>query len=220
MTNIKHDVALLWAWTKAHKAFGIMPDFKEFLSIRAAYHEPQRHYHTWQHIYECVKFVQDNYGFEPMVVLALFYHDVVYIIGADDNEEASAVRWEQYGMQRQIQNAIGWMKVRQISEMIVMTKKHFVDPKAPLRFKMMCDADMHIFLTSEERYLQYARDIWQEYKGVGAADYLAGRLTFLNNLDTSSLFYTHQAKKLLGRASANIQLEKTLLETKPNRIMV
>lgn len=217
---IKHDLYLARAWYRAHAEFGIKPDWKEFLAIRKAYSEEHRFYHTWQHIYECVRFVDLHYGRQALVVFALFYHDIVYDVARKDNEEKSAERWEAYGMKRQIQNAIGWLKCRQIGDLIRMTATHKVEPGQPLIFSMMNDADMHVFLCPDAHYLLYARGIWQEYKAVGRDKYIEGRLGFLSTIDPNTIFYTHQARELVHHARANLDLEKTILETTPDVILV
>ena len=62
-------------------------------ALLAAYAEPQRHYHSTQHLAECL------HGFETVrhlaqrpaeVALALWFHDAVYDVQRHDNEAQSA----------------------------------------------------------------------------------------------------------------------------------
>jgi len=63
--------------------------------LLAAWHEPQRHYHTLQHLEECLTLfdeLRDQAQHPLEVELALWFHDAVYHVRAHDNEACSA-RW-------------------------------------------------------------------------------------------------------------------------------
>lgn len=216
--TVKQDFYLAYAWYEAHKDLGFSVSWSEFFRLRRAYKEPQRFYHTWQHIYECVSFVNLHYGNQPGVVLALFYHDAVYDPASKTNEQDSALMWLRYADKLQIDRGFGVVPV--INELILMTINHKVLPHQSYVFQIMNDADMHVFLCPDEHYLEYARNVWREYKAVGEAAYLKGRLDFLNNLDVEKIFLTHQARELVHHARANIDLEKTILMTSPEQILV
>lgn len=216
--KLKMDLFLAREWFRAHKALGISCDWTEFLRLRREYSSDGRFYHTWQHIYECVRFVERHYGFQSFVVLALFYHDVVYAIDRKDNEEESAKVWLAYAFRKGLSkyNTDALM----IADLIRMTASHRVDPEKGLLYHMMNDADMHIFLCPDHHYLDYAKNIWLEYRSFGREAYLAGRLDFLGKIDPSDMFYTHQARKLVRHARANLDLEKTILTDTPDQILV
>lgn len=68
-----------------------------FRELNAAYSSPQRAYHTWQHIHECLNWldwyavhVHDRAEKLHTLEYAVFYHDIVYLAGHDGNEEESA----------------------------------------------------------------------------------------------------------------------------------
>lgn len=216
---IKYDLFLAKEWYQAHRALGLWPDWKEFRTLRKIYNGPSRHYHTWQHIYETCLFVRRHYGFHPLVILALFYHDVIYSTASNNNEQESAIVWETYATLRGLQRHNS-LKVKTVSDLIIMTAKHQVEPGSPLIFLIMCDADMSIFLCPDDHYLEYARNIWREYQAKGRDAYIAGRLGFLKTIDPEKLYYTHQAKRLVHHARANLDLERTILESNPGKILV
>ncbi len=59
------------------------------------YAEPQRHYHTAAHIHRCLRDFDRVGGVVPhpdTVELALWFHDLIYVPGACDNEARSAER--------------------------------------------------------------------------------------------------------------------------------
>jgi predicted metal-dependent HD superfamily phosphohydrolase len=215
--SLKFDMVLAPAWFFAHKELGLWPDWKEYFRLRKAYSSPGRFYHTWQHIYECVKFVHIHYGWQALVVLALFYHDSVYDVDRKDNEEMSAKAWLDYAKRRRIACA---SSIVNVADMIRMTANHKVDNDLPYQFKMMNDADMHVFLCPDHHYLEYSRNIWREYSKFGRDQYLAGRRTFLASIDYRTIFYTHQARKKMKIARANLELERVILEDCPDEILV
>ena len=216
---IKQDLFLAKEWLLAHRALGLWPDWREFRLVRADYQKPGRYYHTWQHIYETVLFTRKHYGFQPLVIFALFYHDVVYDASSKTNEYESAIQWEMYAKIRGLVRHNS-LKVKTVSDLIKMTIKHRPEPNRPLIFSMMSDADMSIFLCPDEHYLEYARNIWREYSSFGRDAYLKGRLNFLATVDPETMFYTHQAKRMVHHARANLDLERTILESEPERILV
>ena len=61
--------------------------------LRNAYTEPQRYYHTQQHIAECLREFDQarHFARQPAAAeLALWFHDAVYDPSRGDNEEQSA----------------------------------------------------------------------------------------------------------------------------------
>lgn len=216
---LKWDLFIAKEWFAAHRAVGLWPSWTEFKVLRGLYGQPHRHYHTWQHIYEVLLFARKHYGFQPWLIFALIYHDAIYSTKSSRNEADSAIVWETYAHQRQLHRHQS-LKVKLVSDLINMTAKHKVEDDQGLIFQMMSDADMHVFLCPTEHYLDYARGIWKEYGHVGREAYKAGRLQFLSTVDPKTMFYTHQAKTLVHHARANLDLEKTILETDPDRIMV
>lgn len=64
-----------------------------FTALEAHYAEPQRHYHSAQHIERCLATMDSassQLGPNDAVEMGLWFHDAIYEIGAKDNEEQSA----------------------------------------------------------------------------------------------------------------------------------
>src|SRR5687768_4982614 len=62
-----------------------------FLEAREAHRSPGRHYHTWDHVLDCVGKLRTMPCKAPRVaLLALVFHDAVYVAGRKDNEAQSA----------------------------------------------------------------------------------------------------------------------------------
>ncbi|OXI77760.1 hypothetical protein CFB50_36110 [Burkholderia sp. AU33423] len=61
--------------------------------VAGGYSEPMRHYHTLAHVKRCLRQVDLARGAMPdpdAVELALWFHDVIYVPGAKNNEQRSA----------------------------------------------------------------------------------------------------------------------------------
>ena len=83
------DVSWLRAWN--HLGREAPEGLKQ--QLLAAYGEPQRHYHTQQHLIECIALLDsaiERTRSPGEVELALWFHDAVYQPKAKDNEERSA----------------------------------------------------------------------------------------------------------------------------------
>jgi predicted metal-dependent HD superfamily phosphohydrolase len=191
----------------------------EFQRIVRAYSEKWRHYHVLRHIYLTVKMARECYKEEvnparmSQVVMALIYHDVVYVIGSKTNEEDSAAQWRRYADGRFAPDIIEF-----VNKLIIMTKSHKLDANASLLEKIMNDCDMGILSADEDEYLKYAQNIWREYRAAGPEAYRAGRLAFLKSLNVHEMFHTNVPETYI--AELNVSDEIELLEYHPERIMV
>lgn len=208
------DMYLLREWVGVCRDLGLWPNVAEFLRLRKSYSEAGRHYHTFEHLYECMIFANSYFRSRvslPVVKMALFYHDVIYDVRSKTNEEDSARRFEAFFADKSNgkNNSIFLAKV---AHLIRITAGHRIDDAhyneaAPL----MIDTDLHILGAETPRYIRYACDIWKEYSSVGRDAYLEGRLKFLDSLDPNNIFYTDTGKSLVRQVEANIALEKRLL---------
>lgn len=93
---------------------------KFHVSLYDAYSEVQRHYHSIQHIVECLEhfhqiktYLDDTLSVE----LAIWFHDVIYNPQAHDNEQQSA----DY-MQRMLENVLGAEQIAKIYAWILQPK--------------------------------------------------------------------------------------------------
>jgi len=62
-------------------------------ALNAAYSQPHRYYHTLQHLQECLSLLTQlqHLAAQPeQIALALYFHDAVYDVHANDNEAKSA----------------------------------------------------------------------------------------------------------------------------------
>ncbi|WP_394124811.1 HD domain-containing protein [Psychrobacter nivimaris] len=179
------------------------------------YGEPQRAYHTLNHIqqllveFENIKQVLS----EPHIIaLALYYHDVIYDPTRSDNELQSAEfatdALGPYLSQEQRQ---------QIHAVIMMTANHqldtLVDSDKYNDAAYLLDMDLSILGAQWSAYEQYAKAIRQEYAHVADDDYRDGRTAVLQGLLAHPKLYLtdHYYNQLETQARDNIKHELTLL---------
>jgi len=181
--------------------------------VREKYSEPQRFYHNFGHIVELFEY-WDRYHADchnPRVVgLVLVGHDVIYDIGAQDNEERSAL----YTGERLERLGVAPATVRRVMEMIRMTASH-VCPRDDPDAALMLDMDMAIIGAPPDAYDRYSQAIESEYRQIYALeDFWRGRLSrFIDVLlQQPRLFKTDLFEDALGpRARANLAREKRVL---------
>ena len=81
------------SWDSAWSALGASAPPPVLAELLQSYSEPQRHYHTLQHLGEAMGLLQPALGLAAHpgeVALALWFHDAVYETQAKDNEARSA----------------------------------------------------------------------------------------------------------------------------------
>ena len=144
----------------------------------AAYSERQRHYHTLQHLRECLAHFDAAAGLArrpPEVELALWFHDAVYDPQRSDNEERSA-DWA-----RDSVLAAGCAEdvAQRVQALVLATREHVApadDPDAAL----LLDADLAILGAAPARFDEYERQIRAEYAHVPEPDFRSRRHRILS----------------------------------------
>ena len=152
------------------------PQVEELYSLlENAYTEPQRHYHTIQHIAECLDlFYQIKAQLnDPIAVeLAIWFHDVIYDPKAPDNEEQSAILMHKY-----CGNLLASDQIQKVYDWIIATKKHQASIDQGLN--TLLDIDLAILGSSTVRFAEYEQQIQQEYAWVEAQVYKIKRAEVL-----------------------------------------
>jgi predicted metal-dependent HD superfamily phosphohydrolase len=182
--------------------------YTAFDFIVEAYGEPQRHYHTLEHIGEMLKITGKLGRGLPHPIelnLAVWYHDVVYDPRSKTNEADSAMAAEEQlssiGLEPH-QRAI-------VQELILVTKHDVSCPSKLAEADVLLDADLAILGASEQRYARYTADIRKEYAWVPEAEYRKGRKAVLEGFLKRPAIYRTEWLLAEGeeRARANIIAE-------------
>ncbi|MDN5802296.1 HD domain-containing protein [Psychrobacter sp. AOP22-C1-22] len=183
--------------------------------IASRYNEPQRAYHSLQHIqqlfaqFEKIK----QHLYEPNIIaLALYYHDVIYDPTRLDNELKSA----KYAVEA-LSKYIDDEKRQHIYKLIMMTASHQIDELADSNKSSdaayLLDMDLSILGAPWVEYEKYAQAVRQEYAYVSDIKYRAGRASVLNSLLAHPTLYItdYYYERLETKARINIKREITLL---------
>ena len=194
-----------WALTTKQLSLDDDTTQKFHASLYDAYSEVQRHYHSIQHIVECLEhfhqiktYLDDTISVE----LAIWFHDVIYNPKAHDNEQQSA----DY-MQRMLENVLGAEQIAKIYAWVLATKTHA--PTADTDLAYLLDIDLAILASDPMRFAEYERQIRQEYAWVEPSLYVKKRQQVLRHfLETQPLYqtpffqkrYERQAKQNLAQA--------------------
>ena len=179
------------------------------------YGEPQRAYHTLNHIKQLlVEFesIKHHLAEPHIIALVLYYHDVIYDPTRSDNEFQSAEfatdALSPYLSQEQCQ---------QIYALIMMTANHqidaLIDSDKYNDAAYLLDMDLSILGAQWSAYEQYAKAIRQEYNHVADDNYRDGRTAVLQGLLAHPKLYLtdHYYEQLETQARDNIKRELTLL---------
>ena len=165
-----------------------------FRRLSAAYAEPARVYHTADHIRDCLgqfDWSQDLAHQSNEVEAAIWFHDVVYLPGAPDNEDRSVKVADSILSDGGVPKALR----RRIGELVLGTK-HLavsVDPDTQL----LCDIDLSILGRDEPAFDEFERRIRREYAGVPEQMYRSGRSSVLEGFLRRPAIY--QTKRFSDR---------------------
>jgi predicted metal-dependent HD superfamily phosphohydrolase len=175
-----------------------------FNQLVAAYSEPQRHYHTLQHLRECLAHFEAAASLAKRpaeVELALWFHDAVYDPQRQDNEERSA-DWARRSV---LAAGCGEALAQQVHALVLATASHEAphdDPDAQL----LLDIDLAILGSSPAHFAEYERQIRAEYAHVPEPAFREGRARVLSGFLARPRIYATAAfhDALEQRARANI----------------
>ena len=168
------------SWQRAWQGVGCtVPGDALAAELLARYREPQRHYHTLQHLSECLghlEAVLDQVPDPAAIELALWFHDAVYELaspGAASNEQRSAVSNEQRSAVSNELRSAQWAQqallaggappalARQVHELIMATR-HDALPATPGQCWLV-DIDLSILGAVPARFDEYERQVRDEY---------------------------------------------------------
>ncbi len=167
--------------------------------------EPQRFYHTGEHLAACLDLVGD----EPVVALAVWGHDAVYDPTAADNEERSAVLTGELLAECQVPAPV----IEEVLRLVRLTAGHAVAP-GDRNGALLADADLAILAAPWPDYVRYVAAVRAEYAHVPDELWRVGRATVLRSLLGLPGLY-HRTPELESTARANLHRELASLTPAP-----
>jgi predicted metal-dependent HD superfamily phosphohydrolase len=196
--------ALRANWNSAWRALGVAAPDALCDELQRRYAEPQRHYHTMQHLGECLAWFEREQALAEHpgeVALALWFHDAVYDVRAHDNEARSA-DWA-----RQALRAAGASEsAAERVHALVMATRHDAVPEGR-DAELLIDIDLSILGAERERFDEYERQVGIEYGFVPDEVRLPRRRAILQRfLDREAIYATPRMHaQLEARARLNLQ---------------
>ena len=163
--------------------------------LLARYAEPQRRYHTQQHLAECLALfeeVQDLAAHPPEVEVALWFHDAIYEVKGSGNEERSA-EWAFEALTGAGASASSATLVRDL----VLATKHTAVPSG-IDEQVLVDIDLAILGADLSRFDEYEQQIRDEYSYVPGFLFRRKRKQILKSfLDRPALYSTPRLREKL-----------------------
>lgn len=156
------DLKLYWQRCARQFSLNRCQTQQLYARLLAAYSEPQRHYHSMQHILECLQhFDQIRIQLQQpsLVELALWFHDAVYDPKAQDNEQQSATLCQQL-----CADFLTAAQLETVSRWILATRQHHPGNEPDLN--ALLDIDLAILAAPPVRFAEYQQQIRQEYAWV------------------------------------------------------
>lgn len=172
-------------------------------ALRAAWREPQRHYHGLQHLSECLDLLRAHRDLAKRpdeLVLALWFHDAIYDPRAKDNEARSA----DWAAQALGEAGADPAAIARIHGLILDTA-HAAAP-APGDPSLLVDIDLAILGAAPERFAEYERQVRTEYAWVPGFLYRYKRRQLLREFAKREPLYRTPAlrERLEAQARSNL----------------
>jgi predicted metal-dependent HD superfamily phosphohydrolase len=170
----------------------------------AAYSEPHRHYHSLQHLQECLAHFSQAAGsaIHPgEVEIALWFHDAIYELRGKDNERLSA-DWARQALQAAGAASDAQARVHAL----IMATCHQATPTEPDQ-QLLVDIDLAILGADPARFAQYDQQVKAEYSWVPGFLYRMKRKEVLQGfLKRPHIYSTHHFRqKLEAQARLNLK---------------
>ena len=160
------------------------------------YETPRRSYHNLEHVSQCLDALVQLEARSTEALLALWFHDAVYVVGSDANERASAELCRAYGTWLGFETPT----LDSAADAILATA-HDVAPQSDVASSVV-DADLSILGTTKDRYASYVRSIRVEWSHVPDDEFGAGRAWVLQRfLDRPSIYRTARGQALYEDAA-------------------
>lgn len=194
------------SWQRCWHALSATGDgAAHFQWLMNAYQQPQRKYHTLQHLEECLRLLDANFHLAERpaeVEMALWFHDAVYDVKGSSNEAQSA----QAATDALLPAGVDQAAIERIGELILATR-HAVLPTGTDQ-QLLVDIDLAILGAEPQRFAEYELQIREEYRWVPKAEFCRKRSEILQMfLARTPLYHTPPLRQQLQeQAHGNLRL--------------
>lgn len=180
------------------------------LKLRNLYAEKHRFYHTITHI-ETLLSLYDSIApkSDPIMELAIWFHDCIYQARAKDNELQSAKYFEST-LGKQISSGAA----SSIFDLILATR-HLEETPTGSKAQLIVDLDLSTLGSTPTEYDAYQAAIRKEYAFASDTEYKKGRTAVLEHFLSQKIFKTSSFDKFEKQARLNIAQELQQLHPSP-----
>ena len=197
---------------------------QEVKAIITKYTESHRRYHTFIHIRNMTSYWENlirdtdiSHETTVDVLLAILFHDIIYDTKWSRKiilEEASAQEFITFCERTHLD--ISSERINHVANLIRSTATHtpMDNDQAALAF---LDSDMYILSIDRHQYIEYARQVRDEWAHIDDATYVRGRMNFLIGvLETPRIYFTDNMINREDIARDNMRYELKLLDPANN----
>jgi predicted metal-dependent HD superfamily phosphohydrolase len=174
----------------------------------ARYADPARHYHDVRHLSDVldrVALLTADSDEPRAVLLAAWYHDAVYDVRANDNEERSA-QLAEHALPAAGEDAD---VVLEVARLVRLTASHQVAP-GDRNSAVLCDADLAVLAGDEQSYARYTSAVRAEYAHVETERFRQGRAAVLERLLALPILFSTSYGRAQWEAPARSNLTAEL----------
>jgi predicted metal-dependent HD superfamily phosphohydrolase len=200
------------SWQRLWREFGADPvPGGLYNQLVGAYSEQHRHYHTLQHLRDCLAHLDAAASLAQRpgeVELALWFHDAIYDPRRADNEERSA----EWAWRSILAAGLTEDVAQRVQAMVLATKGHEAGDDADTR--LLLDIDLAILGSAPARFDEFGEQVRAEYAHVPGPEFRARRARVLAGFLARPRIYAtapfhdaleHRARENLTRTIAALQ---------------
>jgi predicted metal-dependent HD superfamily phosphohydrolase len=163
--------------------------------VLVRYSESQRHYHTLSHIDSMLSLLSQHGARiqdKTVIMLAIFFHDIIYDPKAKDNEVQSIECFKIFAKETELPEETTTL----VTAFINATITHSLDDTLTARdagkdLKIFLDFDLEVLSRKRSQYGPYSEQIRMEYNHLSDRDYFTGRTKVLSSfLDRERIYFS------------------------------
>lgn len=181
-------------------------------AVLDSYLQAERRYHGLWHLQHCLKELDELPDLaidRDLIELALWYHDVVYVPGGEQDNEILSAQW----MMNDLSGLATDLNLNLIQEMIFLSK-HNQAPVSDINTQIFLDIDLSILGQSPDVYREYMKRVREEYYKVPLFIFRERRNKFLKHLLREGIYYSPyfiEKYEMLARRNIRAELQQSLL---------
>ena len=154
--------------------------------LEDAYREPQRFYHTMQHIDHCLEMFDDCRALltQPDAVeLTIWFHDAIFVPGNGDNEARSAVLYQELAQDAHSE------EYRRVVPRMVLATLHNGDTLDDEDTRYLVDIDLSSFGLPWDEFLRDSQNLRRENRQTDDETYYRSQCGFQRGLLAREQFF-------------------------------